>query len=400
MARPTPHMHTHTYTHTHALSPCAIFSLLNCMLQRAGTGPAGPPPPGSPTPVPAPLYDEILTQYLYTQLMGRAFRAANLSSIKQPMPSRFNIRISDVRDLFLSVCETELEFRLQCAQTLEMAGFVSAAALAAQEMDSRALLARIKCTASRLIQRSDAGSQDAALSLAVPLGASALPPYCAETEMFELLRVPVLHGWLPDPTSAEAVLLSRAPSLTNELVSVIGAAPPPGFSAEEFAVLQDYASDARRPSGVYGCTPAGLRGLAAAIQPGEVAVLFGGGHFSTVFRYPHPHPGRRDGYHALYRLAYEQPVCDQTLGGKRVSWGRLEVGEDGVPIETFCDKDFGKLVMSDRALIEMFIAALSRSEAMRGARSRALMQAQEGVEEPETPPTPDNKAAGGGEGGA
>jgi hypothetical protein len=158
------------------------------------------------------------------------------------------------------------------------------------------------------------------LSTTVPLGSARMAPWGEAARLFAYVRVPLLHGWLPPPDSREAAILARMPGLTNEAVDTPDANPPEGLSAAEWEALARYVL-APPPKDVYAVTPAGVAAIAEALEPGEFGVLYGGDHYSTVFKFPRPRPS--DGAHSLYRLVYEGGL-DARAEGLAV-WERFEV---------------------------------------------------------------------------
>ena len=116
-----------------------------------------------------------------------------------------------------------------------------------------------------------------------------------ELDLYTAFRIPLLHGWLPAPSSpAYAAFQRRARShedaqlmlLQQEtLEGKLGSDQP--LSEEEADVLQDI-SVISRFLGENGTqlTSYGLAALQGALGRGEVGILFRNDHFSTILRHP------------------------------------------------------------------------------------------------------------------
>jgi hypothetical protein len=159
--------------------------------------------------------------------------------------------------------------------------------------------------------------------------------------MFSLLRVPVVHGYLPEPDSRAAEILRKCPGVTNE--DVQSGDGLPGLTEEEFGVLREYmrkdAHDGRWAPPL--CTPAGLRSVAAALGRGGVGALYGCGHFAPVFSWPVAEPGLP--IPRTYLLNYELVQEEGTPREDRVGWVLLDFGERGALLRNFCDEDFAQV---------------------------------------------------------
>nr|XP_033776573.1 ubiquitin carboxyl-terminal hydrolase MINDY-2 isoform X1 [Geotrypetes seraphini] len=143
--------------------------------------------------------------------------------------------------------------------------------------------------------------------------------YTPECIVFDLLDIPLYHGWLVDPQVADIVtavgncsynqlvekIISCKQSDNSELVSE-------GFVAEQF--LNNTATQ---------LTYHGLCELTAAVQEGELCVFFRNNHFSTMTKYK----GQ------LYLLVTDQGFLTE----EKVVWESLHnVDGDG----NFCDSEF------------------------------------------------------------
>ncbi|NXW93300.1 MINY1 hydrolase, partial [Alopecoenas beccarii] len=143
--------------------------------------------------------------------------------------------------------------------------------------------------------------------------------YTPECIVFDLLNVPLYHGWLVDPQSPEVVQAVGKLSY-NQLVEKIitckqasdSSLVSEGLVAEQF--LEATASQ---------LTFHGLCELAAAVREGELSVFFRNNHFSTMIK----HKGH------LYLLVTDQGF----LREEGVVWETLH-SVDGD--SCFCDTDF------------------------------------------------------------
>ncbi|XP_069838354.1 ubiquitin carboxyl-terminal hydrolase MINDY-2 [Dendropsophus ebraccatus] len=143
--------------------------------------------------------------------------------------------------------------------------------------------------------------------------------YTPECIVFDLLDIPLYHGWLVDPEIAEVVtavgncsynqlvekIISCKQSENSELVSE-------GFVAEQF--LNSTATQ---------LTYHGLSELTSTLQEGELCVFFRNNHFSTMTKYKG----------LLYLLVTDQGFLTE----ENIVWESLHnVDGDG----NFCDSEF------------------------------------------------------------
>ncbi|XP_069734567.1 ubiquitin carboxyl-terminal hydrolase MINDY-1 isoform X2 [Phaenicophaeus curvirostris] len=143
--------------------------------------------------------------------------------------------------------------------------------------------------------------------------------YTPECIVFDLLNVPLYHGWLVDPQSLEVVQAVGKLSY-NQLVEKIitckqasdSSLVSEGLVAEQF--LETTASQ---------LTYHGLCELTAAVREGELSVFFRNNHFSTMTK----HKGH------LYLLVTDQGFLQE----ERVVWESLH-NVDGD--SCFCDTEF------------------------------------------------------------
>ncbi|NXY00423.1 MINY1 hydrolase, partial [Centropus bengalensis] len=143
--------------------------------------------------------------------------------------------------------------------------------------------------------------------------------YTPECIIFDLLNVPLYHGWLVDPQSPEVVQAVGKLSY-NQLVEKIitckqasdSSLVSEGLVAEQF--LETTASQ---------LTYHGLCELTAAVKEGELSVFFRNNHFSTMIK----HKGH------LYLLVTDQGFLQE----ERVVWESLH-NVDGD--SCFCDTEF------------------------------------------------------------
>ncbi|NXX19413.1 MINY1 hydrolase, partial [Podargus strigoides] len=143
--------------------------------------------------------------------------------------------------------------------------------------------------------------------------------YTPECIVFDLLNVPLYHGWLVDPQSPEVVQAVGKLSY-NQLVEKIitckqasdSALVSEGLVAEQF--LESTASQ---------LTYHGLCELTAAVREGELSVFFRNNHFSTMIK----HQGH------LYLLVTDQGFLQE----ERVVWESLHTVDGD---SCFCDTEF------------------------------------------------------------
>jgi len=123
--------------------------------------------------------------------------------------------------------------------------------------------------------------------------------FTADTAVFDLLSLPLLHGWLVDP--ADTATAAAVGSLTyNELVERLVSDAPDAQKAALQQFLQDSASQ---------LTPFGLAELHRSVEPSTLAVFFRNNHFCTAYT----HAG------AFYLLVTDEGYRDQT----GLVWERL-----------------------------------------------------------------------------
>ncbi|NXW51346.1 MINY1 hydrolase, partial [Nyctiprogne leucopyga] len=143
--------------------------------------------------------------------------------------------------------------------------------------------------------------------------------YTPECIVFDLLNVPLYHGWLVDPQSPEVVKAVGKLSY-NQLVEKIitckqasdSSLVSEGLVAEQF--LESTASQ---------LTYHGLCELMAAVREDELSVFFRNNHFSTMIK----HKGH------LYLLVTDQGFLHE----ERVVWESLHTVDGD---SCFCDTDF------------------------------------------------------------
>ncbi|NXT93390.1 MINY1 hydrolase, partial [Anhinga rufa] len=136
--------------------------------------------------------------------------------------------------------------------------------------------------------------------------------YTPECIVFDLLNVPLYHGWLVDPQVMAPPPLPGVPGGCPTPRPRSHPALAPGLVAEQF--LESTASQ---------LTYHGLCELTAAVREGELSVFFRNNHFSTMIK----HKGH------LYLLVTDQGFLQE----ERVVWESLH-NVDGD--SCFCDTDF------------------------------------------------------------
>ena len=283
--------------------------------------------------------------HLHTQLAAVALqRSGTRGSVvggapNLVFPTESHVLLSEAREAFLSTCEKELFYRKKERDFLSLHGLLSGRLRDAQDRDAEALLQRLRVATADIVQP-QAGAGAVGLDVKLTLGDARLPASSVAAEMGALFRVPVLQGWLPEPGSAAGEALKLCPAATNEDLDALdaGGLPNiPSLSPGQRAALKAHAAT---PGGPYGCTPAGLRAVAAALGPGGIGVLYGPGHFSTVFCWPEPHP--QSGLHDVFLLNYE----NLHMLGWGALWSRLGLteapgGGSAAPVAlSFCRGDF------------------------------------------------------------
>ncbi|XP_012930985.1 ubiquitin carboxyl-terminal hydrolase MINDY-1 isoform X2 [Heterocephalus glaber] len=143
--------------------------------------------------------------------------------------------------------------------------------------------------------------------------------YTPECSIFDLLGIPLYHGWLVDPQSPEAVSAVGKLSynqLVEKIITCKHASDPnlvtEGLIAEQF--LENTAAQ---------LTYHGLCELTAAAKEGELSVFFRNNHFSTMTKHKSH----------LYLLVTDQGFLQE----EQVVWESLH-NVDGD--SCFCDSDF------------------------------------------------------------
>ncbi|KAM6106616.1 LOW QUALITY PROTEIN: ubiquitin carboxyl-terminal hydrolase MINDY-1 [Pterocles gutturalis] len=143
--------------------------------------------------------------------------------------------------------------------------------------------------------------------------------YTPECIVFDLLNVPLYHGWLVDPQSPEVVRAVGKLSY-NQLVEKIitcKQASDSGLVSEGLVAEQFLEATASQ------LTYHGLCELTAAVREGELSVFFRNNHFSTMIK----HKGH------LYLLVTDQGFLQE----ESVVWESLHTVDGD---SCFCDTDF------------------------------------------------------------
>ncbi|XP_011375937.1 ubiquitin carboxyl-terminal hydrolase MINDY-1 [Pteropus vampyrus] len=143
--------------------------------------------------------------------------------------------------------------------------------------------------------------------------------YTPECSVFDLLGVPLYHGWLVDPQSPEAV--SAVGKLSyNQLVEKIITCK---HSSDTSLVTEGLIAEQFLETTAAQLTYHGLCELTAAAKEGELSVFFRNNHFSTMTK----HKGH------LYLLVTDQGFLQE----EQVVWESLH-NVDGD--SCFCDSEF------------------------------------------------------------
>lgn len=180
--------------------------------------------------------------------------------------------------------------------------------------------------------------------------------YTPECIVFDLLNIPLYHGWLVDPQSPEMV--SAVGKLSyNQLVEKIimcKHSPDPNQVTEGLLAEQFLESSAAQ------LTYHGLCELMAAVKEGELSVFFRNNHFSTLIK----HKGH------LYLLVTDQGFLQE----EKVIWESLHNVEGD---SCFCDSDFhltqlekeaayGPQQLQQRQVDQDYMIALSLQQQQQG----------------------------------
>ncbi|KAL4674837.1 hypothetical protein H8959_018771 [Pygathrix nigripes] len=143
--------------------------------------------------------------------------------------------------------------------------------------------------------------------------------YTPECSVFDLLGIPLYHGWLVDPQSPEAVRAVGKLSY-NQLVEKIITCK---HSSDTNLVTEGLIAEQFLETTAAQLTYHGLCELTAAAKEGELSVFFRNNHFSTMTK----HKGH------LYLLVTDQGFLHE----EQVVWESLH-NVDGD--SCFCDSDF------------------------------------------------------------
>ncbi|NXX40456.1 MINY1 hydrolase, partial [Tricholaema leucomelas] len=143
--------------------------------------------------------------------------------------------------------------------------------------------------------------------------------YTPECIIFDLLNVPLYHGWLVDPQTPEVVQAVGKLSY-NQLVEKIITCK---HSSDSSLVSEGLVAEQFLESTASQLTFHGLCELAAAVREGELSVFFRNNHFSTMTK----HKGH------LYLLVTDQGFLHE----EGVVWESLHTVDGD---SCFCDTDF------------------------------------------------------------
>lgn len=158
----------------------------------------------------------------------------------------------------------------------------------------------------------------------------------AELLLFRLAQVPLLHGWLPDPSDASLYRTMQYVRSYNGATAAL--------ANEEAQSLRDSSTrEVREFLHAYPTqlTPWGLHAVSNAIPPGELAVLFRNSHLSVVYR-------RREDEGISSMPALYMLVTDAAFQmDDRTVWESLE--DTNGHQTRFFDAQFEQLSRSERA---------------------------------------------------
>ncbi|RDL33952.1 uncharacterized protein BP5553_08320 [Venustampulla echinocandica] len=115
-----------------------------------------------------------------------------------------------------------------------------------------------------------------------------------EMNLYSTFSVPLIHGWLPEPGSAEYTALARSAKSYEDAQNLMfheeeleDKLRNEGLSFEEQATLEDIATiKAFFSSNATQLTRFGLQTITSSSAPGATAILFRNDHFSTLYRHP------------------------------------------------------------------------------------------------------------------
>ncbi|KAM8921072.1 ubiquitin carboxyl-terminal hydrolase MINDY-1 [Pelodytes ibericus] len=143
--------------------------------------------------------------------------------------------------------------------------------------------------------------------------------YTPECIVFDLLNIPLFHGWLVDPQSSESAQAVGKLSY-NQLVEKIITCK---HSTDPNLVTEGLLAEQFLDTSAAQLTYHGLCELMAAVKEGELSVFFRNNHFSTLIK----HKGH------LYLLVTDQGFLQE----EKVIWESLHNVEGD---SCFCDSDF------------------------------------------------------------
>lgn len=143
--------------------------------------------------------------------------------------------------------------------------------------------------------------------------------YTPECIVFDLLNIPLYHGWLVDPQSSESVEAVGKLSY-NQLVEKIITCK---HSSDPNLVTEGLLAEQFLETSAAQLTYHGLCEMMAAVKEGELSVFFRNNHFSTLIK----HKGH------LYLLVTDQGFLQE----EKVIWESLHNVEGD---SCFCDSDF------------------------------------------------------------
>ena len=115
-----------------------------------------------------------------------------------------------------------------------------------------------------------------------------------EMKLYSTFSVPLIHGWLPDPSTPAYTALSRSAKSYEDAQNLMfheevleEKLQSEGLNFEEQAILEDISTiKAFFNSAATQLTSYGLDIITNSLAPGAVAILFRNDHFSTLYRHP------------------------------------------------------------------------------------------------------------------
>ncbi|RKF62194.1 putative duf544 domain-containing protein [Erysiphe neolycopersici] len=115
-----------------------------------------------------------------------------------------------------------------------------------------------------------------------------------EVRLYSTFRVPLIHGWLPQPDSSMYAALLRSARTYEDAQNILlmqesleTKLSDEGLNLEEQILLEDISAvRAFFDSYATQLSPFGIESIRNSLSPGDFAILFRNNHFSTLYRHP------------------------------------------------------------------------------------------------------------------